>query len=248
MAGIKNMKKVLVTLIGITAGAGIVHAQGVFELTSGTTFGATTNTGTWGATATPDGADNYSSIISGKTANFATAPSGFLYAFLFVKTGVGTSGDLANLNDGNWEQLAVDNGGTAGSVLFGTNSSAPAGNWQAQGGASSQQIIGANNDAFANGTTYSVALVGWSANLGSSWTTVAAELQSSVWNAAGNFGYVVASVNPNSGAPGNLPSAVWGVNSLTLFSVPVIGVPEPTTIALAGLGGLSMLFLRRRKA
>jgi hypothetical protein len=38
----------------------------------------------------------------------------------------------------------------------------------------------------------------------------------------------------------------WGPNNL-LLAVPG-PVPEPTTIALAGLGGLSMLFLRRRKA
>jgi len=37
-------------------------------------------------------------------------------------------------------------------------------------------------------------------------------------------------------------------NSLGYNSFGVAPVPEPTTLALAGLGGLSMLFLRRRKA
>jgi PEP-CTERM motif len=36
----------------------------------------------------------------------------------------------------------------------------------------------------------------------------------------------------------------WGPNNLFLTTV----VPEPASLALAGLGGLSMLFLRRRKA
>jgi len=35
---------------------------------------------------------------------------------------------------------------------------------------------------------------------------------------------------------------------LTPFGVALTSVPEPTTLALAGLGGLSMLFLRRRKS
>jgi hypothetical protein len=37
-------------------------------------------------------------------------------------------------------------------------------------------------------------------------------------------------------------------NALTMNQFGVAAVPEPTTLALAGLGGLSMLFLRRRKA
>jgi len=243
------MKKVLVTLFSITAGAALVHAQGFLQLTSGTTFGITTNTGTFGATTTPDQADGYSTIISGKTLPQATAPLGFYYALLFTPTGVGSSGDLANLNDGNWVQLAIDLSGTPGAALLGTNSAGLAGNFAAQGGGNSISALGAtplpNGSAFNNGTTYSVALVGWSSNLGSSWTAVSAELQSGVWSAAGNFGYVVASVNPSAAAPGNSPTGMFGNNSLTLYSVPV---PEPTTIALAGLGGLSMLFLRRRKA
>jgi hypothetical protein len=36
--------------------------------------------------------------------------------------------------------------------------------------------------------------------------------------------------------------------SMNQFGIGVASVPEPATIALAGLGGLSMLFLRRRKA
>jgi hypothetical protein len=39
----------------------------------------------------------------------------------------------------------------------------------------------------------------------------------------------------------------WASNQNLLLAIPT-GVPEPATLALAGLGGLSMLFFRRRKA
>jgi len=45
---------------------------------------------------------------------------------------------------------------------------------------------------------------------------------------------------------GDNPQSFYGLNQFGVAAV--TGVPEPTTLALAGLGGLSMLFLRRRKA
>jgi hypothetical protein len=245
------MKKILATLIGLAAGAALVQAQGYLEMSSGISFNVQTNTGTFGNTTTPDGNAGYSSIISGKTQAYASGVNGgvplFDYAYLFTPTGVGTSGDFANLNDGNWVQLYVDLGGTPSGALFGTNV-ASAGNWGGQGGnVTSPQAIGSGSQAFNNGTDYSIALVAWSSNLGSSWSQVLAEYSTGNWSGIGNFGYVTAaSVNPNGATPGNTPTAMFGNGSLVLYTVSP--VPEPTTLALAGLGGLSMLFLRRRKA
>jgi hypothetical protein len=56
------------------------------------------------------------------------------------------------------------------------------------------------------------------------------------WSSAGTVSVGTTVGDPN--ATSNESSAPFGVSS----------VPEPTTLALAGLGGLSMLFLRRRKA
>jgi len=245
------MKKLILTALGVVAGAALVHAQGYLQLTSGTTFGITTNTGTFGNTTVPDAP--YGSLISGKTAAYSATGAKFDYALLFIPTGVGTSGDLASLTDGHWDQLAVDLSGSPGSALFGTNSAGLAGNFSGQGGGSSVEAIGIDGQAFnynnimgvGDTYSYSIALVGWSANEGSSWSQVSAELSSGNWNGLGNFGYEVGTITPNSAAPGNSPTAIWGNNSLVLYTVPV---PEPATLALAGLGGLSMLFLRRRKA
>lgn len=240
------MKKLILTAFAVVAGATFVHAQGILELNSGTVFNVTTNTGTFGNTTVPDAP--YGSIISGKTSTSGTAAFGFYYTYLFIPTGVGTSGDLASLSTGNWEQLAQDNSGTVGAGILGTNV-AVAGNWGGQSGTAGQSSIGISGDAFNSGTTYSIALVGWSANLGSSWSTVYADYSTGNWNLApgtdGNFGFKVATVNPASGGVGNSPTSIFGNGSLVLYTVPV---PEPTTLALAGLGGLSMLFLRRRKA
>jgi len=67
----------------------------------------------------------------------------------------------------------------------------------------------------------------------SSWST-ASDLG---WSAEGTVSVGTTVGDPN--ATSNESSAPFGV---------VGAVPEPTTLALAGLGGLSMLFLRRRKA
>jgi hypothetical protein len=222
------MKKIILTLMALATGAALVQAQGFLTFSSGTSFGATTNNGAGG---------------SGKISASAAAPFGYDFTFLYIATGIGTAGDLANLNSGNWVQLALDLGGTPGALLMGTN--APiAGNFAGNGGAGSVQAIGSNGAAFNSGTSYSLALVGWSANLGSTWAAVAAQLQSGNWvTPAGFFGYETATVNPSSAVPGNTPTAMFGNNTFVVSSV-----PEPTTLALAGLGGLSMLFLRRRKS
>lgn len=51
----------------------------------------------------------------------------------------------------------------------------------------------------------------------------------------------------SSAGDGNATSTFNSLN-YNSFGVAPAAVPEPTTLALAGLGGLSMLFLRRRKA
>jgi hypothetical protein len=233
------MKKVILTSLALFAGAALVHAQAWLELDSGVLFGITTNTGTFGNPSVP--AYPYGSIISGKTLTSTAAPFAFDYAFLYIPTGIGTSQDFQNLTDGNWVQLAVNNGGIPGDALFGTNSGTVGGNFQGQNGFNSLEAIGINGDAFQNGITYSIAIVGWSSNLGSCWNEVSEEYSSNDWSALGNFGYEVNSVDPNPAAPGSPPTTIWGNSTLVLYTV-----PEPATFTLAGLGGFSMLLFRRK--
>ncbi len=111
----------------------------------------------------------------------------------------------------------------------------------------------------ADGVTNSIVLVGWSANWGSSWSEVSADLAayaaggsapSGLFFGESTIGYLV----PNYITPGaaifgsaadanGLPIYNPSSNPMELYAVPV---PEPGTMALVGLGGLSLLLFRRR--
>ncbi len=151
-----------------------------------------------------------------------------------------------NISDGptdaGWTQVTQNGGAALGLVDY----AALAGGIT---GAGTSGGVAVNMSA---GTTYFVQFVGWSANLGSTWSSVESQLASGTWNTGGNPGWfgesTVTSMTPFSQAGTGDPSIfpnTWSNGTFTMFSVPV---PEPTTLALAGLGGLSMLFLRRRKS
>lgn len=115
---------------------------------------------------------------------------------------------------------------------------------------------------WARGTTNNIMLVGWSVNLGTSWTTVSNELATQTYGATSGEAFFGESatgfLSPNIGIP-EPGATVFGTsaspNGLPIFSlntqlyeVPAtIPTPEPGTIALVGLGGLSLLLFRRRK-
>ena len=103
--------------------------------------------------------------------------------------------------------------------------------------------------------------VGWSANLGNNYSTVLTELQN--WSTQGSgivgtafFGVSsVGSTTPSSSS--SVGVTLWGAagsglisntstSPMQLFALQVAPVPEPGTIALAALGGASMLLFRRR--
>lgn len=106
------------------------------------------------------------------------------------------------------------------------------------------------------GTTDSIVLVGWSANLGTTWAQVANALTN--WNnnmpdaffGVSVTGYITPS--PTGTSPGATLFAV-GPNSQGLpisslnTQLYLLPVPEPATMALAGLGGLSLLLFRRQR-
>ena len=107
---------------------------------------------------------------------------------------------------------------------------------------------------WASGTTQSVMMVGWSANMGATYAAAIAYVTANSSSTAAFFGVSATGyIAPNSANPGN---AVFGT-SATSFGLPILSVntplnlvvtvPEPGTMALAGLGGLAMLSLRRKK-
>jgi len=222
------MKKILVTFVGIAASAAMVHAQGLVQFFS-LAAGVSNNPTAYG-TGYP--------TLNGATGAKTTAGAGFQYVLLAATST--TSADLGNPLGADWS-VVTDNG---------TNAVAP-------GGPTPGTVNGPGGSTgftsnLAAGTTYFEMVVGWSSALGN-WATVSALLTGGSWQGNNPGSYVgysaIGSFTPTA-AP-SPAAAVFGgsgvpLNSTTLFQA--IPTPEPTTLALAGLGGISMLFLRRRKA
>lgn len=164
-------------------------------------------------------------VSIGKT---ATAAKSYYYALL-IQTYTGAAANTINQNPLN---------GWTFSGAYATNSSIIAGG--ISGG--NQTISG-----WAAGTQEYVEVVGWSAALGTTWAAVDAALT------GGGFGsnlYGVSSVgvvtSGGGGTPAAPPAAIFaptGVASGWQLST----VPEPTTMALIGIGGLGLAMIRRRK-
>ncbi len=103
--------------------------------------------------------------------------------------------------------------------------------------------------SWAGGQTVNIVVIGWSANIG---TTIGA-LEAFLANPTQLSGttYIgesaVGSIKLGDGS--SIPtSAVLSGTTVPGFTLGVTSVPEPTSIALGVMGGLSLLALRRKKA
>lgn len=245
------MKKLTLTIVCAMAMSGAAFSQGfiTWSLPSANITMQTNST-------------VYSPLFGGGTTGSgaigltATTAGGFDYILLYAN-GAGVTD--STVWDGTWLANAAFDGGTPGE-LDGTNgiSALQKGAVLPENTANGQSGNGVQVN-WANGTTNSIVLVGWSANLGSSWGAVSNLLNN--WSTLGStvvgkayfgesaFGYI----NPSAGTPGT-PIAAGGPDAnglpLTSLNTPLylLPVPEPATLALAGLGGLSILLFRRRKS
>jgi hypothetical protein len=247
-----KMKKTLAILAGASISSaafaqGLVNwtgSAGLFEAqTNGTTYssfesssGGTALTGTVGNTA-------------GNTApnNAALGYAGYYYELLASATAVSGPATLASLSAWSDTGLSATNGAASNGKI-------------GQDGTGSDV---ANHTTAGN--TYAFIVVGWSANLGTTWTAVLAELNT--WQTSGSaflnntanaayFGVssfgsgvqVVGSPGPGNQVIGSSAGEILNnaLNPAELYELPVT-VPEPGTMALAALGSASMLLFRRKK-
>jgi hypothetical protein len=185
---------------------------------------------------------NGASKSGGTTGYTVSGGANFYYALLYSTTATTTPTSVATLAS-SWSAVTLSGNS---SVLEATNSNS-AGKVTAMGVAGTQITLNA-------GTSYDVMLVGWSANLGTSWSTVLGELEN--WATAQKsitgtafFGLTgVGSLTPTASGTGGVAfTATGGINSPNSQLYELAAVPEPGTMALAALGGASLLLFRRKK-
>lgn len=130
------------------------------------------------------------------------------------------------------------------------------GNWSYAGLATNYIIAGSINggsdvalSSLTGGTEYYVELVGWSADLGTSYATVENEYANYTFPDGGFFGESVVGTMTPGGAPPSPAGILFDSSGISSgFVLYPAAIPEPTTLMLAGLGGLSLLAFRRKKA
>ena len=239
------MKKLTLTIVCALAVTGAALAQGTLMWSSFVPTAITAQTNATVCSPLFGGGSTGGGTV-GATAGGATA---FYYELLYNTAFTGSqiaSPTLAALTDGSWidSGLEATNTGIAGRILpIAPSTQASVAGWA--GGIGS-----------LGGKTNNIVLVGWSANLGTSWSVVSGELANWGFNplfpnayfGESTTGYLV----PNQGNPG----CTVFVTTATLNGLPINSVntqlyllptPEPSTIALAGLGGFTLLLFRRRK-
>jgi len=239
-----NMKKLTLTIVCALAVNGAAFAQGTLAWYVITPAAMTAQTNSTTCSPLFGGGPTGGGAV-GAT---ATAAAGFYYELLYNTSFTGSqvaTPDFATLFGGTW----LDTGLTA------TNAVASAGKLVPVAGNTGATV------PWSQGTTNNIMLVGWSANLGTSWSVVSNELANWPFDVGipasqAFFGESATGfLSPGAGNPG---AAVFGttagpnglpINSLNtqLYLLPLTPTPEPSTIALAGLGGLSLLLFRRRK-
>jgi hypothetical protein len=126
----------------------------------------------------------------------------------------------------------------------------------AENTASAGRVLGPLNatiNALSAGASYTGVVIGWSANIGTTYQALVSFLSAPSTLVGGTPAYIGESVVGTFTAGGgstSVPNVLAATPAISGFVVGEVDspTPEPTTLALVGLGSLSMLALRRKKA
>jgi hypothetical protein len=243
------MKKLALTIICALAVNGAVFADGIVNWLSITPAAMTAQTNATQFSPVFGGGSSGGGTI-GNTASASASPT-FYFELLYNTNFTGSqvaAPTFSQLFGGSW----FDTGLTA------TNTTAA-------GSAGKLAPVAGNAAAtvpWAHGVTNNIMLVGWSANLGTSWGTVSNELatdsfysvfftSSYAFFGESATGYLNPFDGPGPGPGASMFGSLPNASGLPIFSLNTqlyeLPIPEPGTTTLAGLGGLSLLLFRRRK-
>jgi len=221
------MKKIAIVL-GLMGVVAMSHAQGYVTVTG--TFQNSTNTTALSSSYTGGAVNN------GTFGTLGATSTGQSYVLALLTTSAASPstqlfGNSAAVNTWTNTGTLGGNNGFAGRLVISSDYATAAG-------------------TAAVGNSQSWMLFAYSSNLGSLSTVLADLASGSGWAATGYVGWSVVGVGAAGAAPSALPLVVTGSPSpliSTGFTLEqVTTVPEPGTIALASLGGASLLLFRRR--
>jgi hypothetical protein len=225
------MKKLLLT-IGLLSAVAVVSSYGQGTVVFGNTGGTriSTNSGPTGVTGV--------GLVA------ANATQSFYYALFYSTTQTTVGGVNANVLGTNGVYAFNSVGWNNGS-LNGYSTNTAAGRLQPSNPNADQS---AGVSGLAGGTSAHFVIVGWSSNIGSDVSGLSAYLANPTVT-----GWVGESLVSGAIVPGTLGStAASGIFGAAPAFIPgftlgeVAAVPEPGTLALAALGGASLLLFRRK--
>jgi hypothetical protein len=232
------MKKLIVTLALAAVGVSGAFAQGDFA------FAGPGARGVWDDFSTPGtghlAADIDVAFLFGSTANTPLVDAIAASTATNGTTQITSSAWTDILTDPNFELATNDNGGSP-VLAVGTSPSNGAYSYTPPGGSAGGGF--AVDGSASGGGSYRVFIIGWNSAYA---TPQAAALAGAAVGWSQYFTYA-AVAGPNPGPAGSTSSMLSNAGNATVLQFGVEATPEPTTIALAGLGGLALLGLRRKK-